>query len=85
MREAWHHPFGKLEKTFEKAHTDTDVQLYSGGSAAIIDKVNKQDQFADVLASADTVLIPKNLYPKNATFDVNFAKNSMVLCLHQLQ
>ena len=41
--------------------------------------MNKQNQFADVLASADTVLIPKNLYPKNATFDIDFAKNSMVL------
>jgi tungstate transport system substrate-binding protein len=71
--------FAKLEKNFEKAHPDTDVQIYSGGSAAIIDKVNKQNMFADVLASADTVLIPKNLYTKNATFDVDFAKNSMVL------
>ena len=71
--------FGKLEKIYEQAHPDTDVQLWSGGSAAIIDKVNKQSQFADVLASADTVLIPKNLYPKNATFDIDFAKNSMVL------
>jgi tungstate transport system substrate-binding protein len=71
--------FAKLEKSFEKAHPDTDLQLFSGGSAAIIDKVNKQNMFADVLASADTVLIPKNLYPKNATFDVDFAKNSMVL------
>jgi len=71
--------FAKLEKNFEKAHPDTDVQIYSGGSAAIIDKVNKQNMFADALASADTVLIPKNLYTKNATFDVDFAKNSMVL------
>lgn len=71
--------FAKLEKSFEKAHPDTDVQLFSGGSAAIIDKVNKQNMFADVLASADTVLIPKNMYTKNATFDVDFAKNSMVL------
>ena len=71
--------FAKLEKSFEKTHPETDVQLYSGGSAAIIDKVNKQNMFADVLASADTVLIPKNLYPKNATFDIEFAKNSMVL------
>ncbi|MGA2913443.1 MAG: tungstate ABC transporter substrate-binding protein WtpA [Methanoregula sp.] len=71
--------FAKLEKSFESAHPDTDVQLWSGGSGAIIDKVNKQSMFADVLASADTVLIPKNLYPKNASFDVDFAKNSMVL------
>lgn len=72
--------FGKLEKLYEAAHPDTDVQLWSGGSAALIDKVNKANQYADVLASADTVLIPKNLYPKNATYDVDFAKNSMVLC-----
>ena len=71
--------FAKLEKIFEAAHPDTDVQLWSGGSAAIIDKVNRQDQYADVLASADTALIQKNLYPKNATYDVDFAKNTMVL------
>jgi len=72
--------FGKLKKAFEKANPDTDVQLWSGGSGAIIDKVTKQNQFADVLASADTVLIPKNMYPTNATYDIDFAKNSMVLC-----
>ena len=72
--------FGKLKKIFEKANPDTDVQLWSGGSATIIDKVTKQNQFADVLASADTVLIPKNMYPTNATYDIDFAKNSMVLC-----
>jgi tungstate transport system substrate-binding protein len=72
--------FTKIKKSYETAYPDTEVQLWSGGSGAIIDKVTKQNQYADVLASADTVLIPKNMYPKNATFDVNFAKNSMVLC-----
>lgn len=72
--------FAKIKKVYEAAHPDTEVQLWSGGSGAIIDKVTKQNQYADILASADTVLIPKNMYPKNATFDVNFAKNSMVLC-----
>jgi tungstate ABC transporter binding protein WtpA len=72
--------FGKLEKAFEKAHPDVDVQLFSGGSAALVDKVNKQNQKADVLASADYSLIPKYLVPNNATFYVNFAKNAIVLC-----
>jgi tungstate transport system substrate-binding protein len=72
--------FAKIKKNYEASHPDTEVQLWSGGSGAIIDKVTKQSQYADVLASADTVLIPKNMYPKNASFDVNFAKNSMVLC-----
>ena len=69
----------KVEKTFETTHPDTDVQLYSGGSAAIIDKVTKQNQYADVLASADSALIPKYMYPNNATFDIDFAKNTIVL------
>jgi tungstate ABC transporter binding protein WtpA len=57
-----------------------DVQLFSGGSGAIIDKITKSNQKADVLASADYSLIPKYMYPNNATFFVNFAKNAMVLC-----
>jgi tungstate transport system substrate-binding protein len=72
--------FGKLEKMFEKTHPDVDVQLFSGGSGAIIDKVTKSNQKADVLASADYSLIPKYMYPNNATFFVNFAKNAMVIC-----
>jgi tungstate ABC transporter binding protein WtpA len=72
--------FGKLEKMFEKAHPDMDVQLFSGGSGAIVDKVGKQNQKADVLASADYSLIPKYLVPNNATFYADFAKNAMVLC-----
>ena len=71
--------FGKLEKMFEKAHPNVDVQLFSGGSGAIFDKVNKQNQKADVLASADYSLIAKNMVPNNATFYVDFAKNAMVL------
>lgn len=72
--------FGKLEKMYEKAHPDVDIQLFSGGSGAIVDKVNKQNQKADVLASADYSLITKYMVPNNATFYVNFAKNAMVLC-----
>jgi tungstate transport system substrate-binding protein len=72
--------FGKLEKMYEKAHPDVNIQLFSGGSGAIVDKVNKQNQKADVLASADYSLITKYMVPNNATFYVNFAKNAMVLC-----
>ena len=72
--------FGKLEKMFEKAHPEVDVQLFSGGSSALIDKVTKSNQKADVLASADYSLIPKYMVPNNATFYIDFAKNQMVLC-----
>ncbi|MDD1672875.1 MAG: tungstate ABC transporter substrate-binding protein WtpA, partial [Methanomicrobiales archaeon] len=73
-------PMAKLEKIFEQQHPDIDVQLFSGGSATLVDQVNKNSQFADVLASADYTLIPKYLMPKNASFYVNFANNSIVLC-----
>jgi tungstate ABC transporter binding protein WtpA len=73
-------PMAKLEKQFEQQHSDVDVQLFSGGSGTLVDKVNKNGQFADVLASADYTLIPKYLMPKNASYYVNFAKNSIVLC-----
>ena len=69
----------KAEMSYEASNPDTDVQLFSGGSAAIIDKVTKQNQYADVLASADAALIPKYMYPNNASFAIDFAKNTMVL------
>ena len=73
-------PMAKLEKVFEAANPTVDVQLFSGGSATLVDKVNKNGKFADVLASADYTLIPKYMMPQNASFYLNFAKNSIVLC-----
>jgi tungstate ABC transporter binding protein WtpA len=73
-------PMAKLEKAFEAANPTVDVQLFSGGSATLVDKVNKNGKFADVLASADYTLIPKYMMPQNASFYLNFAKNSIVLC-----
>jgi tungstate transport system substrate-binding protein len=77
-------PMAKLEKVFEQQHPDVDVQLFSGGSGTLVDKVNKNGQFADVLASTDYTLIPKYLMPKNASYYLNFAKNSIVLCYNNM-
>jgi tungstate transport system substrate-binding protein len=77
-------PMAKLEMAFEQQHPDVDVQLFSGGSGTLVDKVNKNGQFADVLASADYTLIPKYLMPKNASYYLNFAKNSIVLCYNNM-
>lgn len=73
-------PFAKLEKAYEAAHPEVDVQLFSGGSTALVDKVTKQNKKPDVIASADVGLIPKYMMPDNATSYVSFAKNSIVLC-----
>jgi len=73
-------PMRKLEKEFEAAHPEIDVQLFSGGSAGLVDKINKLSKKADVLASADYTLIPKYMMPANASYYINFAKNNIVLC-----
>jgi len=71
--------FTKLAVVYAKAHPDTDVQIYSGASSAMIDKITKNGEKADILASADGVLIGKQMFPKSADYYVKFAKNSMVL------
>jgi len=71
--------FTKLAVVYVKAHPDTDVQIYSGASSAMIDKITKNGETADILGSADAVLIPKQMFPKYADYYVKFAKNSMVL------
>ena len=71
--------FTKLAVVYVKAHPDTDVLIYSGASSAMIDKITKNGEKADILASADGVLIEKQMFPKYADYYVKFAKNSMVL------
>ena len=71
--------FNQVADLYEKAHPDTDVQVYSGASSAMIDKITKNGEKPDIMASADAVLIPKQMFPKYADYYVKFAKNSMVL------
>ena len=71
--------FTKLAVVYAKAHPDTDVQIYSGATSAMIDKITKNGETADILGSADAILIPKQMFPKYADYYVKFAKNSMVL------
>ena len=71
--------FTKVAVLYVKAHPDTDVQIYSGATSAMIDKITKNGEKSDILGSADAVLIPKQMFPKYADYYVKFAKNSMVL------
>jgi tungstate transport system substrate-binding protein len=71
--------FTKVAVLYAKAHPDTDVQIYSGATSAMIDKITKNGEKSDILGSADAVLIPKQMFPTYADYYVKFAKNSMVL------
>ena len=45
----------------------------------MIEKVTKKNQKADALASADAYLIPKLMFPNNASWMLSFARNAMVI------
>ncbi len=59
------------------------MQLEPAGSVDVIKKVTETKKPADVVASADYALIPKNMIPNDADWYLTFAKNSMVLTVHQ--
>ena len=45
----------------------------------MIEKVTKASQKADAVASADAYLIPKLMYPNNASWMLSFARNAEVI------
>jgi molybdate/tungstate transport system substrate-binding protein len=73
-------PFGEMEKAFEAKHPGIDVQREGGGSTKMARMISEVGKPADIMASADYVVIDKNLIPKFATWNARFASNRMVLC-----
>ncbi|MBI9081685.1 MAG: tungstate ABC transporter substrate-binding protein WtpA [Pseudodesulfovibrio sp.] len=73
-------PFAEMEKVFEKKYPAVDVQREAGGSTKMARLIAEVGKPADIMASADYVVIDKTLIPKFATWNVRFATNQMVLC-----
>ncbi|MGE4553957.1 MAG: tungstate ABC transporter substrate-binding protein WtpA [Desulfovibrionaceae bacterium] len=73
-------PLETMEKAFEAAHPGVDVQRESGGSTKMARMISELGKPADIMASADYVVIDKNLIPKNTDINIRFATNQMVLC-----
>jgi len=73
-------PFGAMEKAFEAKYPGVDVLRESGGSTKMARLISEVGKPADIMASADYVVIDKNLMPKFASWNVRFASNQMVLC-----
>nr|WP_287412553.1 tungstate ABC transporter substrate-binding protein WtpA [Pseudodesulfovibrio sp.] len=73
-------PFDAMEKAFEAKYPGVDVQRESGGSTKMARLISEVGKPADIMASADYVVINKNLMPKYASWNVRFATNQMVLC-----
>lgn len=73
-------PLGEMEKAFEAKHPGVDVQREAGGSTKMARLISEEGKPADLMASADYVVIDKNLIPKLATVNIRFASNRLVLC-----
>ncbi len=73
-------PFAAMEKTFEAKYPKVDIQREAGGSTKMARLISEVGKPADIMASADYVVIDKNLIPKFATWNVRFASNQLVLC-----
>ena len=80
-------PFATLEKEFEAAHPDIDVNMEGHGSIQAIRTVSDVHEQADVVVSADYRLIPMLMYHTNppgsdrpyADASVLFSTNKMAL------
>ena len=73
-------PLAKMEKEFEAMHPGVDIKREAGGSTKMARMISEVGKPADIMASADYVVIDKNLIPKYADFNIRFASNQLVLC-----
>ena len=73
-------PFVEMEKTFEAAHPDIDILREAGGSTKMARMISELGKPADIMASADFMVIDKTLIPAHADWNIRFATNQLVLC-----
>jgi len=73
-------PLQAIEKNFEAMYPKVDVQRESGGSTKMARLISEVGKPADIMASADYVVIDKSLIPKFADVNIRFATNQLVLC-----
>ena len=80
-------PFGDLVKAFESKYPHIDVQAQYHGSIQVIRQVTELHVPIDVIATADTALIPSMMYATNdattgqpyASWYIHFGSNTLAL------
>jgi molybdate/tungstate transport system substrate-binding protein len=73
-------PFAAVEKEFKAGHPQIYLVLESGGTTEMARMISETGKAADILASADFAVIDKNLIPDQASCNIRFAGNQLVLC-----
>jgi molybdate/tungstate transport system substrate-binding protein len=69
-------PFEEVEKAFEAAHPDVDVQVEGHGSIQAIRQVTDLHRPVDVVAVADASLISDLMFRQDPSTGVNFTNSS---------
>jgi len=64
---------------FKKQHPDVTVNIQYGGSSDLISQITQLNKSVDIMASADYGLIDKNLIPNYTSYNVEYARNEMVI------
>ncbi len=72
-------PVDKLTKAFQEKHPGVSFETESGGSRTIARKVSELGKQADIVMSADYSVIDSLLIPDFASWNVRFARNTMVI------
>ena len=72
-------PMLKLARGFEAAHPGVAVNAEASGSTAAARKISDLHREADVMMSADYRVINQLLIPDYAAWNVQFARNTMVI------
>ena len=72
-------PFAELEERFEERFPGSDVIRESSSSRMAIRKVTELNRRADLVASADDILLRELMVPDHATWVTQFARNRIVI------
>jgi molybdate/tungstate transport system substrate-binding protein len=72
-------PFAAMEKEFEARYPKIDVLREAGGSTRMARLISEVGKPADLMASADFLVIDQSLIPAKADFNIRFATNELVL------
>jgi molybdate/tungstate transport system substrate-binding protein len=72
-------PFKDVKAAFEAKYPNTQILLEAAGSRACARKITDLKKNAEVLASADEVVITSLMFPEYADYCLNFVTNEMVI------
>lgn len=73
-------PLEAMAKAFNAKYPKVEIVREAGGSTTMARKIADEGKTADIMASADYVVIDKTLIPKFTSWNALFATNQIVLC-----